>query len=782
MASSLQDIGARSAPLFLSSASSSSDDDSTDNQLRKMEEKLRLQRQQQADAEESSTTTTSSSSSGSNAEEKEGPLTGRSKQTQDKSPPSSSSVSSPSSSSSSDRDDEDSPTKTLHGAQEQEQRVTAPRPLHAVDTNTLSMTNRPFPVIVKTEKGLNKTQHVHSEREAATRVHVDTSTLSMTNRPFPVIVKTEKDVNKKQQDTNMLSMTNRPFPVLVKTEKKQGHSDMPPKGEGKDNVAPTAAAMITGTSATTAPQTNSFSTPLASKASKVATEYELSQRNFVGNTSMNMAPSKVRKVVVNPYKTTPSTTPRSITKVLGHHHQANNSNKRDNDKVTKVASPHFVSQQTQTSTENKSPAGAPASCGTSTSAATLHQTKGVTKHSDATTSEIEKSSTENKRNEGRDNQEDSFGGGFQVLGMDDSDDDDEGNGRVTNNCPDATQKSATKTSRFFASKMHPKAPLPPWRGVTSPSDSLSSSSMETPRPPSPEPSSIADVKNIQNDTPDSQAEKPARDESGDKMGDFKESTDEIKATEIHPSLYTPPPYEPRPDPIVHRFDLGNRPTRMRQQLPVSKAFPSPVNLFWKSKFETFNHLQSEVVDVLSLSNDHFLISSPTGSGKSTIFEIAMARLLLQDLQCLPNRSSIQHRHLPQQVTKRQKMVYVAPSKALCEERYNDWNSRLSSLKLGIEVAMITGDAEPGEAYRDLASANLIVTTPEKFDSLSRRWTENFYLFASIKLFMVDEVHLLGDSSRGWCLETIICRMKTIQRAAINVKVSEFELLSSRYVR
>ena len=260
--------------------------------------------------------------------------------------------------------------------------------------------------------------------------------------------------------------------------------------------------------------------------------------------------------------------------------------------------------------------------------------------------------------------------------------------------------------------------------------------------------------------------------------DFIDMHDD-RIREIDPSLYAPPPYEPRPDPIVHSFHLANKPMRVRKRLAIDQVFPPPINRLWKSsKFEHFNHLQSEVASVLADSNDNFLISSPTGSGKSTIFEMAMARLLLHDLQNQPKSAQHTNRMHPV-ITKHRKMVYVAPSKALCEERYKDWSRRLSELQLGIEVAMITGDAEPGEAFRDLASAHFIVTTPEKFDSLSRRWTENFYLFATIKLFMVDEVHLLGDSSRGWCLETIICRMKTIQRAACNAKVVQSDLFSSR---
>jgi ATP-dependent DNA helicase HFM1/MER3 len=70
----------------------------------------------------------------------------------------------------------------------------------------------------------------------------------------------------------------------------------------------------------------------------------------------------------------------------------------------------------------------------------------------------------------------------------------------------------------------------------------------------------------------------------------------------------------------------------------------------------------------------------------------------------------------------------------------------------------------------------------QWDSLTRRWPENFVLFASFKLILLDEVHLLADESRGCCLEAVICRMKAIQRAASQVKLSQSDIEKSRYVR
>lgn len=57
--------------------------------------------------------------------------------------------------------------------------------------------------------------------------------------------------------------------------------------------------------------------------------------------------------------------------------------------------------------------------------------------------------------------------------------------------------------------------------------------------------------------------------------------------------------------------------------------------------------------------------------------------------------------------------------------------------------------------------HIILSTPEKWDSLTRRWRDNTNFVESIKLFLVDEIHLLSEARRGPTLEAVVCRMKTI---------------------
>jgi len=56
------------------------------------------------------------------------------------------------------------------------------------------------------------------------------------------------------------------------------------------------------------------------------------------------------------------------------------------------------------------------------------------------------------------------------------------------------------------------------------------------------------------------------------------------------------------------------------------------------------------------------------------------------------------------------------------------------------VVELTGDVTPD--MRAIAKADLIVTTPEKWDGVSRSWQTRNYVKA-VSLIVIDEIHLLG---------------------------------------
>lgn len=134
------------------------------------------------------------------------------------------------------------------------------------------------------------------------------------------------------------------------------------------------------------------------------------------------------------------------------------------------------------------------------------------------------------------------------------------------------------------------------------------------------------------------------------------------------------------------------------------------------------------------------VSSPTGSGKTGIAELAILRLFRS-----PN------------LTPRPKAVYLAPLRALCDARRREWQALFAPLRL--MVALVTGDTEPDRDF--LYRADVIVSTPEKWDGITRRREATAGLLEQLGLICIDEVHLLNEK-RGACLEGIVSRCRLLQ--------------------
>lgn len=171
-----------------------------------------------------------------------------------------------------------------------------------------------------------------------------------------------------------------------------------------------------------------------------------------------------------------------------------------------------------------------------------------------------------------------------------------------------------------------------------------------------------------------------------------------------------------------------------QPLPVTALG----NLAYESlyKFTHFNPIQTQIFHTLYHTDTNVLLGAPTGSGKTIAAEMAMFRVFNQ----YPTS----------------KVVYIAPLKALVRERIEDWKVRIEE-KLGKKVVELTGDVTPD--MRAIAQADLIVTTPEKWDGVSRSWQNRSYV-QKVAILIIDEIHLLGED-RGPVLEVIVSRTNFI---------------------
>jgi ATP-dependent DNA helicase HFM1/MER3 len=110
------------------------------------------------------------------------------------------------------------------------------------------------------------------------------------------------------------------------------------------------------------------------------------------------------------------------------------------------------------------------------------------------------------------------------------------------------------------------------------------------------------------------------------------------------------------------------------------------------------------------------------------------------------------------------IVYLAPTRSLCSERFRDWQSKMR--RFNVNCAEVTGDTD---SYTDLRRVDLLVTTPEKLDVLTRR-THNDDIEKRIRLLMIDEVHLLNET-RGATLEVVISRLKASQTPTRFIAIS-----------
>jgi ATP-dependent DNA helicase HFM1/MER3 len=187
----------------------------------------------------------------------------------------------------------------------------------------------------------------------------------------------------------------------------------------------------------------------------------------------------------------------------------------------------------------------------------------------------------------------------------------------------------------------------------------------------------------------------------------------------------------------HQTQVGAPPVIRGIQLFCTDELPDMIRSIFP--YDLLNAVQSKCFNTAFQTDDNLVLSAPTGSGKTLVMELAIARLMVTSKN--PDF----------------KVIYMAPIKALCAERQQDWQHKFGVL--GLTCAELTGDTSYDQ-LRKVQQANIIITTPEKWDSVTRKWRDNAKLVQLIKLFLVDEVHILKDS-RGATLEAVVSRMKSI---------------------
>jgi pre-mRNA-splicing helicase BRR2 len=90
---------------------------------------------------------------------------------------------------------------------------------------------------------------------------------------------------------------------------------------------------------------------------------------------------------------------------------------------------------------------------------------------------------------------------------------------------------------------------------------------------------------------------------------------------------------------------------------------------------------------------------------------------------------------------------------IAQNTYEDWSRKFT--RIGRSVCILTGDTS-GDLRR-LADNNIIISNPENWDILSRRWKQRQHVRA-VNLFIVDELQLIGGD-QGPAIEVVCSRMR-----------------------
>ena len=154
----------------------------------------------------------------------------------------------------------------------------------------------------------------------------------------------------------------------------------------------------------------------------------------------------------------------------------------------------------------------------------------------------------------------------------------------------------------------------------------------------------------------------------------------------------------------------------------------------KRGLEKFTPPQEAAISSGLLEGNSIVVASPTASGKTLVAELAAAYSI---------------------IAKGKKAVYIAPMRALVEEKYSEFKAAYPYIK----SVMSIGDMDSNDPW--LSNYSMIFVSTEKFDSLIRHGID---WLPSVGCIVFDEVHMLDDPSRGATLELLMTKLKDITDA------------------
>ncbi|HMP72085.1 MAG TPA: DEAD/DEAH box helicase [Kiritimatiellia bacterium] len=158
----------------------------------------------------------------------------------------------------------------------------------------------------------------------------------------------------------------------------------------------------------------------------------------------------------------------------------------------------------------------------------------------------------------------------------------------------------------------------------------------------------------------------------------------------------------------------------------------PVTELWRSQLAAL---------ALALNEEHSggVVNLRTSAGKTRVAELAILKVLKADPAA--------------------KVLYLAPFRSLAFELERTFVRSLGAL--GYSISHLYGGSRFSGVDRELVvETNLLIATPEKTKAMLRAAPE---LFDSVKLIVIDEGHLLGESERNVRNELFLEHLRVLSR-------------------
>jgi len=167
---------------------------------------------------------------------------------------------------------------------------------------------------------------------------------------------------------------------------------------------------------------------------------------------------------------------------------------------------------------------------------------------------------------------------------------------------------------------------------------------------------------------------------------------------------------------------------------IPKNLPSFMKYYYKN-IKQLTPIQQKCVNNGLLEESNIIACAPTASGKTLVGTMAMMSKI--------NKG---------------KVIYIAPLRALAQEKYAAYKKLLENTEYNCMIS--TGESEQSEY---LGKYDLLILTTEKLDSCIRQGASWINEIACV---VIDEIHLLHDTSRGPTLEIILTLLMTLTKCQL----------------